>query len=205
MWIAHSLLIWSWCFFCTFTVCNTDPGAHWPLINIWSVNWLTTSTHTFSLPTLNLTLLAFPFQKKCLWNFPGSPLVKSSPAKVKDPGSIRGPVRSHIPWASLVAHVVKNLPAVWETWVRFLGQEDPLEKEMATHSSILARIIPWPEEPSGLQSTGLQRVRQDWMTNTCTWGNLAYKLQLLKPECLELVLCNKRSQRHEKLVHHNEK
>ena len=50
------------------------------------------------------------------------------------------------------------LPAMWETWVRFLGQEDPLEKEMATHSSILAWRIPWTEEPGGLRSIGSQRV-----------------------------------------------
>ena len=49
-----------------------------------------------------------------------------------------------------------------DTWVRSLGWEDPLEKEMATHSSILACRIPWTEEPGGLQSTGLQRVRHDW-------------------------------------------
>ena len=55
--------------------------------------------------------------------------------------------------------MVKRLPAMWETWVQSLGQEDPLEKEMATHSSILAWRIPWTEEPGMLQSTGLQRVR----------------------------------------------
>jgi len=53
-------------------------------------------------------------------------------------------------WASLVAQMVKKLPAVWETWVRSLGWEDPLEKETATHSSILAGKIPWTEEPGGL-------------------------------------------------------
>ena len=57
-------------------------------------------------------------------------------------------------WASLVAQMVKNPPAVQETWVRSLGWEDPLEKEMATHSSILAWRIPWTEEPGGLQSMG---------------------------------------------------
>ena len=62
------------------------------------------------------------------------------------------------PWASLVAQTVKNLPTVRETGVRSLGWEDPLEKEMATHSSILAWRIPWTEEPSGLQSMGLQRI-----------------------------------------------
>ena len=54
-----------------------------------------------------------------------------------------------------------SLPAVWETWVRYLGQEDPLEKGMATHSSILAWRIPWTEEPGGLQSMGPEGVRHD--------------------------------------------
>ena len=58
--------------------------------------------------------------------------------------------------ALLVAQLVKNLPAMQETWVQFLGWEDPLEKEMATHSSILAWRIPWTEKPGGLQSMGSQ-------------------------------------------------
>ena len=61
----------------------------------------------------------------------------------------------------MIAQLVKKLPAVQETGVQFLGQEDPLEKEMATHSSILAWEIPWTEEPGGLQSTRSQRVRHD--------------------------------------------
>ena len=61
--------------------------------------------------------------------------------------------------ASLVAQMVKSLSAVQETWVRSLCREDPLEKEMATHSSILAWGIPWTEEPSWLQSMGSQRVK----------------------------------------------
>ena len=60
-----------------------------------------------------------------------------------------------------VAQRLKHLPVMQETWVRSLGQEDPLEKEMATHSSILAWRIPWTEEPGGLQSMGSQRVRHD--------------------------------------------
>ena len=63
-----------------------------------------------------------------------------------------------IKWTSLVVHTVKNPPAMQETWVRFLGWEDPLEKEMSTHSSILAWRIPWTEEFGGLQSMGSQRV-----------------------------------------------
>ena len=62
---------------------------------------------------------------------------------------------------TLVAQLVKSLPAMRETLVRPLGQEDLLEKEMATHSSILARQIPWMEEPGGLQSKGSQRVGHD--------------------------------------------
>ena len=62
-------------------------------------------------------------------------------------------------WAFLVAQLVKNLPAVRETWVQSLGWEDLLEKEMATHSSILAWEIPWTEEPGGLQSMGSQKSR----------------------------------------------
>ena len=54
--------------------------------------------------------------------------------------------------------MVKLLPAMWETWVQSLGWEDPLEKEMVTHSSTFAWKIPWTEEPSWLQSMGLQRV-----------------------------------------------
>ena len=56
--------------------------------------------------------------------------------------------------ASLVTQAVKNLPAMWETRVHFLGREDPLEKDMATHSSIFAWRIPWAEEPGGLHSKG---------------------------------------------------
>ena len=65
------------------------------------------------------------------------------------------------PRTSLVAQTVKRLPTMRETWVQSLGQEDLLEKEMATHSSILAWKIPWMEEPGRPQSTGSQRVGHD--------------------------------------------
>ena len=68
--------------------------------------------------------------------------------------------------ASLVAQTVKNQPTIQKTGVWFLGWEDPLEKGMATHSSILALRIPWTEEPGGLQAMGLQRVGHDWATIT---------------------------------------
>ena len=76
----------------------------------------------------------------------------------------------------LVAQGVKNLPAVQETQVRSLGQEDPLEKGMATHCSIVAWRIPWTEEPGGLRSLGLQRVGHSWVTNTHKPAALSYLL-----------------------------
>jgi len=66
--------------------------------------------------------------------------------------------------ASLVAQMVKHLPAMRETWVRSLGWKDPLEKEMATHASILAWEIPWTEVPGRLQSMSLKRIRHDLVT-----------------------------------------
>ena len=69
-------------------------------------------------------------------------------------GDIRLENNSSVQFSSLVAQRLKCLPAMQETWVRSPGREDPLEKEMATHSSILAWRIPWTEEPGGLQSTG---------------------------------------------------
>ena len=72
--------------------------------------------------------------------------------------------------ASLVAQTVKNLPTMPDTWAWSLGQEDPLEKEMASHSSILAWEIPWTEEPGKLQSMESQRVGHNWVTNTTTFN-----------------------------------
>ena len=75
---------------------------------------------------------------------------------------IKTSIRDHLTLvrgASLVAQMVKNLPAMRETWVPSLGWEDPLEEDMATHSSILTWRIPWTEESGRLQSTGSQRVR----------------------------------------------
>ena len=74
---------------------------------------------------------------------------------------------------------VKRLPAMWETRVQFLGREDPLEKEMAIHSSTLAWKIPWTEESDRLQSTGSQRVGLDWATSLLLMGRA-----LFPPCCL---------------------
>ena len=69
----------------------------------------------------------------------------------------------------LVVQMIKNSPAMQEIWIWSLGWEDPLDKWMATHSSILAWRIPWTEEPGGLKSMGLQRVGHDWVTDTFTF------------------------------------
>ena len=69
-----------------------------------------------------------------------------------------------VKWSFLVAQMVKNLPATQETQVQFLVQEDPLEKEMATYSSVLAWRIPWTEEPGRLQSKGSQKLRHNRVT-----------------------------------------
>ena len=84
--------------------------------------------------------------------FPDNSIGKESACNARDPGSIPGSGRSpgegkgyllQYSWASLLAQLVKNLPAMWETWVRSLAWKDPLEKGKATHSSILALRIPW--------------------------------------------------------------
>ena len=100
------------------------------------------------------------------WRIPGT----------ADPGGLpsMGSHRVGYNWSDLAAAaaslwVIKNLSEMWETRVRPLGQEDPLEKGMATHSSILAWRIPWTEDPGGLQSMGLKRDGQDWATNTFTF------------------------------------
>ena len=86
--------------------------------------------------------------------------------------------------ASLVAQTVKRLSTMWETWVRSLGPEDPLEKEMAIHSSTIAWKIPWTEEPGRLQSKGLQRVRHDWATSL----SLAIKKKEILPFTTQMEL-----------------
>ena len=112
---------------------------------------------------------AFPLTDALFWlllqvargdRAPHPPDPSSIPGSGRSPGEDIGyPIQYSL--APMVAQLVKNPPAMWETWIRSLGWEDPLEKEMATHSSILAWRLPWTEEPGGLQSTGLQRVGHD--------------------------------------------
>ena len=103
--------------------------------------------------------------------FPYGSVSKESTCNGGDPGSISGSGRSpgegngypiqYVLETSLVAQMVKRPPTMQEIWVRSLGQEDLLEKEMATHSSILAWKIPWTEDTGRLQSMGSQRVEHD--------------------------------------------
>ena len=124
--------------------------------------------------------------------FPSSSAGKESAYNARDPGSIPGSGRSpgegidyllQYSWASLMAQTVKNLPAMWETWVWSLDWEDPLEKGMATHSSILAWESPCTEEPGGLQFMGSQRIRHNWVTKHST----APKFPLLPSTTLHLL------------------
>ena len=82
---------------------------------------------------------------------------------------------AHAPRAFVVAQMVKILSVMQEVWVQSLSQEDPLEKGMANHSSILAWRIPWTEKPGGLQSIWSQIVRHDWATNTYKFMTLRRK------------------------------
>ena len=120
-----------------------------------------TDTHTYIL--IKYTVVA-------LWGFPGSSAGKESACNAVDPSLIPGPgsypgegkgFPLQYSWASLVSQMVKNLPAMRETWVRSLGQEDSLEEGMETHSSILAWRVPWTEEPGRLQSMGSHRAGDD--------------------------------------------
>ena len=114
-------------------------------------------------------------------------------------------------WASLVAQMVKCLPAMQETQVQSLGQEDLLEEEIATDSNILAWKIPWTVESGWLQSMGSQKVRHNWVTeHACTvdrqcfvsfrwtakWRSLLWSL-LWQIQCFKQALCSSREQHHE--------
>ena len=84
--------------------------------------------------------------------------------------------------------MVKNLPAMWETWVWSLGWEDPLEEGMATHSNILAWRIPWTEEPGKLQSVGSQRAIHDRTTKHSTYIHIYIYVNICLSVCLSLSI-----------------
>ena len=90
-------------------------------------------------------------------------------------------------WASLIAQLVKSLSAMQETWVRFLGLEDPLEKDMATHSSIPACRNPWMEDPGRLQSIGSQEF--DMTEQLSTQTHKCYTVGLCCLSILYIIVC----------------
>ena len=109
--------------------------------------------------------------------FPGSSAGKESACNTGDTGSIAGSGRSpgegidyplQYSWTSLVAQMVKNPPAVWETWVQSLGREDPGRRAWQPTPVFLSGESPWTEEPGRLQSTGSQRVGHNWVTKHST-------------------------------------
>ena len=106
------------------------------------------------IPTAGFALFGFYYHEACL------------PSWMQNLCPLHLPACASLPLTlfssySLVAQMVKNLPAMWKICIRYLGQEGPLEKGMATHSSILAWRIPWTEEPGELQPMGWQRVKHD--------------------------------------------
>ena len=126
------------------------------------------------------------------WGFPGGSFCKESACNVGDLGSILGsgwspgegidyPFQCFL--ASPMAQMVKNPPAMQETWVRSLVREIPLENGMATHSSILSWRIPWTEEPGRLQSKGSRTVVHDWVTNIFT-----FKCIIFIVHCISIII-----------------
>ena len=126
------------------------------LYNPVNVGSLISSSSSFSKPSLDI------------WKFLVHIMLKPSMQDFKHDLTSMG--------ASLVAQTVKCLPAMWETWVRALGGEDPLEKEMASHSSTLAWKIPWTEEPGRLQSVRSQSRTQLSKITLCKYNALQFQV-----------------------------
>ena len=148
-----------------------DRGAWWAAVHgvAGSRTQLSDFTFTFRFHALEMEMATH--SSVLAWRIPGT----AEPVGLPSMGSHRvghdwrdlaaGAVYIE---ASLVAQMVKNLPAMQETWVQSLGLEDPLKKGMETHSSILTCRIPWTEEPGWLQSMESQRVGPDWAINIFT-------------------------------------
>jgi len=136
-----------------------DRGAWWATVHGVAKSWTRLSNFT-SLHFTVYRLLTHYLSKERIQSFLSHPLIILFSSSLKN---LEGG------WASLVAQRVKHPPAMQETWVQFLGQENPLEKEMATHSSTHDWKIPWTEEPRRLQSTGLQRVGHNQVTSLSGW------------------------------------
>ena len=159
-------------FFCGWIIFHCMCISHflYSLMEVWC--WrIMILRDLFALYLFDWYLITHAVIIRALSGFPDSSVGKESACNAGDPDSIHGLERSpgegisyplQYSWASLVAQLVKNLPAMWETSVWSLGWEDPLEKGKATHSSILAWRIPGTGEPGGLQSMGSHRVGHDW-------------------------------------------
>ena len=179
------------------------PSPSWSLLELMYIELVMPSNHLIRchplllLPQSFLTSGAFPMSQSFLWG--SQSIGASASAAVLSVNTVNkywqiGTCRDHCQWlnnkgichlplwrlrAYLVAQRLKRVPPMQETWVQSLGQEDPLEKEMVTHSSILAWRIPWMEEPGRLQSMGSQRVGHDWVTSLALWRLNPALLQLL--------------------------
>ena len=167
-WVCHSLALQTWSHFILLSLSYDIWNIEWsyllslPSRIIWSLKWEYMCGKRFANYDI-LCKVKTKAEKKCgqgkvypCYNKGGSWYHFIITLRILSVRTLR---------ASLVAQTVKNLPAVQETWVRSLGWEDPLEKGMATHSSILAWRIPWTEKSSGLQSIELQRLEHGWVAN----------------------------------------
>ena len=138
-----------------------DGGAWWAAVHGVANSQTRLSDFTFTFHFHALEKEMATYSSVLAWRIPGT----GEPGGLPSTGSQRiGQDWSDLA-AAAVAQMVKNLPTMLETWIWSLDQEDPLEKGLASHSSILAWRIPWTEEPGGLQSMGLQKVKSDWASN----------------------------------------
>ena len=148
-----------------------DGGAWWAAVHGVAKSWTRLSDFTFTFHFHALEKEMATHSSVLAWKIPGT----GEPGGLPSMGSnIFGHDWSNLAaaaaaaacpcWASQVAQMVKNQPAMQEMWVQCLGWKDPLEEGMATYSRILAGRIPWTEESGGLQSMGSQRVGHDWVT-----------------------------------------
>ena len=142
-----------------------DTGKNWRQKDKWQqrTRWLESITDSMGFPSSSAG-------KECTCNA-GNP--SSIPGSGSSPGeSIGYPLQYS--WVSLVAQMVRNLPAMWDAWVWSLDWEGPLEDGMATHSSILAWRIPMDRGAWWLQSMGSQRAGHDWSTKHSTQDSFSY-------------------------------
>ena len=167
----------------------------WKLLRLMSSDLVMPSNHLILCSSLLLLPLMFTnLPMSQLFPSGGQSIGASASASVL-PMNIQGWFPLGL--TSLVAQMVKRLSTIRETWVPSLGQEDPLEKEMAILSSTIAWKIPWTEEPSRLQSMGLQRVGHDWVTSLLLSFTGLTGLISLQSKGLSRVFSNTTVQKHQ--------